>query len=263
MKKPQQLPLFDLRVPRVLAPHADALAPDAAFSDSVLHGDLDAGERGPFSAARPFLKQVSPAQLRALHSLFTSYAPRFFPSTSSADVLPTAAGLLPGQPGVGEADFTLRCEPLAASPDVTREQRLAVASRIIGRHIASFTELSSAEAARLIDMMKRALGRKIRPARKRPDRDQAQAYGTHGRRSSHSKEIRLVDEQTLDLIDSLVARLGWDAARFEGFLRSASSPLRSGAIRTLPEANKIIWALRNMLRKKERSNSDMVTRRAR
>lgn len=143
-----------------------------------------------------------------------------------------------------------------------REQRLAVASRVIGRTISSFTELSSDEAARLIDALKKALGQETRPRRKRPDRDQAQAYGTAGLRANSSNEIRLVDEDTLQLVNRLLAKLGWDQARFSNFLRSNSSPVRSGAIRTLPEANKVIWALKNMVRAQERRESKNNNRRA-
>jgi hypothetical protein len=130
-----------------------------------------------------------------------------------------------------------------------RENRLALASQIVGRQIDSFTELHKAEAGKLIDVMKRALGQKVRAARNIPDRDQAQAYGTAGRRGHATKEIRLVDDQTMELLDSLIAQLGWTRERFDAFLRSGSSPVHGGSIRTLQQANKVIWALRNMVRR--------------
>lgn len=213
MKAPQQLPLFDL-------------------------------SRVP---------RVSPAQLRALHSLLRSYA-LHVSHQHAHRVLPMAPDLLSAEHGMGEADRFLRCEPLAASPDLTRDQRLAVASKIIKREIGSFTELSSGEAATLIDAMKKALGQKTRPARKRPDRDQAQAYGTAGRRDDSTKEIRLIDDRTLSLIDSLVEQLGWTQERFQQFLASTHSPVASVKLRTLAEGNRVIWALRGMIRRQERSN---------
>jgi hypothetical protein len=91
----------------------------------------------------------------------------------------------------------------------------------------------------------------------RPDRDQARAYGTAGRRANPSKEIRLVDLPTLELVDRLRTQLGWTPARLTGFLRSSKSPVSGGVIRTLPEANGVIWALRNMLRR-ARSQSTSI-----
>jgi hypothetical protein len=164
--------------------------------------------------------RLSSAQLSALHSLIHFYAPRF----------------------LGQAGITM-----------DRGERLAWASDIVGRPLESFSALNAEEATRLIELMKRALGQEVKPAMRRsfwrrPDRDQAQAYGTAGRRSSGSKEIKLVDAPTLALIDKLLSQLGWSQIRFDAFLKSRNSPVRNGAIRTLAEANRVIWALRNMLR---------------
>jgi hypothetical protein len=138
--------------------------------------------------------------------------------------------------------------------DDARSARLAWASRIVGHRLDSFSALRADEAARLIDLMKKALGQEITPAaRRRPDRDQAHAYGTAGRRANHSNEIRLVDAPTLELLGDLRLQLGWTPERFAGFLNSTSSPVRGGAIRMLGEANSVIWALRNMLRRAARA----------
>jgi hypothetical protein len=51
------------------------------------------------------------------------------------------------------------------------------------------------------------------------------------------------------LLDRLLGRLGWTRERLDAFLRSRKSPVRSGAIRTLAEANRVIWALKRMLRR--------------
>jgi hypothetical protein len=162
---------------------------------------------------------LSPFQSAALHALFRQYAPRFL-----------------------------------GAARIERRERLAWASDIVGRELESFSDLRSTEGARLIDLMKRSLGQPVTPPQqrysRRPDRDQAHAYGTAGRRDQGTNEIRLVDAPTRELLDSLLAQLGWTAARFEAFLHSKSSPVRSGAIRTLPEANRVIWALRNMLRRR-------------
>jgi hypothetical protein len=165
----------------------------------------------------------SPLQLAALHSLFRFYSRRFLGSIT-----------------------------------VERAERLAWAADRLGRPLASFAELTADEAAKLIDLMKDALGQTITPPKRRgswqrPDRDQARAYGTAGRRGQPSKEIRLVDLPTLELVDRLRAQLGWSPARLEGFLKSSKSPVSGGVIRTLPEANGVIWALRNMLRRASRN----------
>lgn len=163
--------------------------------------------------------QPSPLQLAALHSLFRVYSRR-----------------------------------ILGSATVKREERLAWAADRLNRPLASFAELTADEAATLIDLMKGALGQTVTPPKRRgswqrPDRDQARAYGTAGRRGQPSKEIRLVDLPTLELVDRLRTQLGWSPARLEAFLKSSKSPVSGGMVRTLPEANGVIWAMRKMLRR--------------
>jgi hypothetical protein len=172
--------------------------------------------------------QLHPSQLTALHALFHQYASRCLGRAGSA---------------------------------IERRERLAWASDNLGRPLESFSSLRSEEAARLIDLMKRALGQEVTPPRspwRRPDRDQARAYGTAGRRGNTSKEVQLVDAPTLALLDRLVAQLGWTRARLDAFLQSKSSPVPGGVVRTLPQANRVIWALKKMLRRaaKPSTNSD-------
>jgi hypothetical protein len=218
-------------------------------------------------------EKISPAQLRALHSLFHQLAPRsgFIATESAAQrsrysfVLSGSAnesgGPCSGKPplilgddrasSLMEGDDSVK--PPKSSPIFSseRDQRLAWASSVIGRDVASFTALTSSEAATLIDALKRELGQPVRPprSRRRPNRDQAHAYGTAGRRNSSTNEIRLVDAATLELIADLVDQLGWTQERLDAFLHSRMSPVRSGSIRTLPEANRVIWALKNMMRR--------------
>ncbi len=175
---------------------------------------------------------LSPPQLTALHSLFHLYAPRFLDATNGGGT------------------------------DGARSARLAWASGIIGRELSSFNELQPGEAAELIETMKEALGQEISPAkrpRQRPGRDLALAYGTSGRRSESSNEIRLVDAPTSELLDRLRGELGWTRERLDAFLHSKHSPVRSGAIRTLAEANRVMWCLKSFLRRGKHAKSGLAS----
>jgi hypothetical protein len=197
-------------------------------------------------------QRPSPRQINALLSLYRIYKSRFSACGEHAERAERplcSSGPFSRKRDAVHAQLTL---PLFNQDDSARAQRLAWASGIIGREVSSFTELLPEEAATLIDTLKRSLGQKVNPpSRRRPDRDQAQAYGTAGRRDQDAKEIQLVDEPTLDLIAGLVVELGWSVERFNSFLVSHTSPVRSGAVRTLAEANRVIWALKDMLRKRE------------
>jgi hypothetical protein len=175
--------------------------------------------------------KLSKRQLQALHSLFHMYAPRLLDATDGG-----------------------------AGSDSARSARLAWASGIVEREISSFSDLRPDEAAQLIETMKKALGQEINPPKRsrqrRPGRDLAHAYGTSGRRSESSNQIQMVDEPTLALLDRLCEQLGWTRKRLDAFLHSKHSPVRSGAIRTLAEANRVIWVLKSLLRRKPSGQND-------
>ncbi len=61
--------------------------------------------------------------------------------------------------------------------------------------------------------------------------------------------IELVDAPTLELLHRLLGQLGWTRERLDAFLHSSKSPVRSGVIRTMAEANRVIWSLKRMLRR--------------
>src|SRR5712691_9121399 len=182
---------------------------------------------------KPWLKKPGNlwrSQLVALHSLFHLYAPRFLNAANG---------------GAGTND--------------ARSARLAWASGIVGRELSSFNELQPDEAAQLIENMKSALGQEINPAKRsrqrRPGRDLALRYGRAGRRDDDSNEIQMVDAPTLELLERLREQLGWTLARLDAFLRSRQSPVRSGTIRTLADANRVIWCMRTFLRRGKRSTT--------
>jgi len=129
-----------------------------------------------------------------------------------------------------------------------REARLGWVADAIGRQISSFRDLRADEANTAIDAIQKLLPQELLK-RKRPSRRLAQAYGTAGRRGQEQKEVQLVDAPTLELLHRLLGQLGWRRERLDAFLHSSKSPVRSGVIRTMAEANRVIWSLKRMLRR--------------
>jgi hypothetical protein len=129
-----------------------------------------------------------------------------------------------------------------------REARLGWVAGTIGRQIGSFRELTAAEAATAIEAVQKHLPPELL-RRKRPSRATAQAYGRAGRKGQGDTEVRLADAETWHLLEVLLGKLGWTRERLDAFLRSSKSPVRSGMIRTLAEANRVIWVLKSLLRR--------------
>jgi hypothetical protein len=130
-----------------------------------------------------------------------------------------------------------------------RGARLGWVAGAIGRQISSCSELTAAEGKTAIDAIQKHLPAEML-MRTRPSRETARAYGTAGRKSAHkSTEVRMADAGTLQLLANLCTALGWGRERLDAFLRSRKSPVRSGTIRTLAEANRVIWILKSMLRR--------------
>jgi len=134
-------------------------------------------------------------------------------------------------------------------PEQSKAARLAWIGLKIGRRISSCKDLSKAEAAEAIRAIQKCLPGEL--VRGGPDRDQAKALGNAGRKGAESKQIALPDANTMQLLQTLLTALGWARARLDLFLHSPKSPVR-GAIRTLADANKVIWALKGILRRRER-----------
>lgn len=135
--------------------------------------------------------------------------------------------------------------------DSSREARLCWASNAVGRSISSFSDLTNGEANELIDSLQIELGQAFEPAlpARMRDRDRAQAAGTEGRKDAPRNSTTLVSPEDLKRVHDAAARLGWTEEQLERWLHSKSSPLKgSSAIRTLGEANRVWWALKNMLK---------------
>jgi hypothetical protein len=132
-----------------------------------------------------------------------------------------------------------------------RKERLEFAGVYLHKCVKSYRDLSFADAQDLIRILKTAVGQADNPRRSRGrmrDRDRAHDAGTHGRRGYNRNHEVLVSAEDLARIAGAIARLGWTPERLQAWLRSRSSPLRGRMeIRTLADANKIWWALKNQL----------------
>lgn len=172
---------------------------------------------------------ISPEQLRALQTLYGIHARR------SLDV----AGADP------------------------RAERLAWASRNIGRALGSFTELRRPEAEALLNSLRGELGEGSELRRRPRDRYTARAAGTHGRRGRVGNDQVMATRQDTEAIDELRERLGWSQEQLAAWLSSSSSPIRGQAsptLRTWSDCNRVRWALKAMLKRagKWRSRSRAV-----
>jgi hypothetical protein len=135
----------------------------------------------------------------------------------------------------------------------SREERLGWASLRLRKPVSSFSDLTADDAGWLIDQIQTQLGVKA-PAkpRKRLDRDQARRAGIDGRHDGQefSSAPEMASSADLATIESYYARLGWERAQFDAWMRSSRSPLKHKAapsIATVADANRVRWALKGML----------------
>jgi hypothetical protein len=147
---------------------------------------------------------------------------------------------------------------LAAHTDqgADRAARLAWASALVrpnGPALASFKELSSADAAFLIDTLQGQLGVQApAPPRRRLDRDAARKAGTEGRRGYRTNELTMASAADIARVDKIRERIGWSREQFDAWLRSQRSPLQhrsSPRIISLGDANQVWWALKRIAKR--------------
>jgi hypothetical protein len=138
-----------------------------------------------------------------------------------------------------------------------RAARLGWLAGAVGRQLGSAKELTVEEAVTAIQAIQKHLPPELL-RRKRPERRLAYAYGTAGRRGVDSKTVRMADADTWSLIDRLLGQLGWTRDRLDAFIRSSKSPLRGRLISTLGDANRVIWALKGMLRRADASAKRVI-----
>ena len=139
---------------------------------------------------------------------------------------------------------TLAARAFAGDTDEEkRAARLAWASAEIGRPIVSFRELRGDEAMRLIGKLKTSLGQPDTPRRRN---------STHGRRNVTVTVPVMAGPEDLARVDRARIEAGMSSEGLAAWLASKTSPIgpRGDArIRTLADANKIVWALRAMARR--------------
>jgi hypothetical protein len=149
-----------------------------------------------------------------------------------------------------------------------REARIAWASEQLGHPVASFKDLSKADAHTLIDRLQGALGIAPSKPRRRARRDD-HAAGTEGRRAPAAGNGALPDSrgqvrtiataEDVERIQNALQRLGWTQGQYEAWLRSARSPLARKVggtriaptditLRTLHDTNRVWWALKGILK---------------
>jgi hypothetical protein len=134
-------------------------------------------------------------------------------------------------------------------PGSSREARLAWASQLTARSVASFSALTIEEGKRLIDTLQDAVGHKHPAQKKRrpPTTRDRQKKGTEGRHDQIHAETTIAGPSEFELIQQALSRLGWTQARLEAFLRSPRSPIKPHTqIRTLYQANRVYWASRKL-----------------
>jgi hypothetical protein len=132
-----------------------------------------------------------------------------------------------------------------------RASRLQWASEVLGHPVESFSRLTTEEGKRLIDNLQAVLGvAETAPTRRRMSKREAQKLGTEGRGDQMHDESTLLDgtESIFTKIRSDMTALGWNESRLRLFLRSSRGPNNGReTIRTLSEANKVHWALKNLV----------------
>jgi hypothetical protein len=123
-----------------------------------------------------------------------------------------------------------------------REARLAWATQILGREVASFRDLWTEEAARLIDECKTALGQPISP------KPAKRSYKTGSARPKGVVQIATADD--LRQVHSWREQFGLSLEQFDSWLASPHSPTRGRKLLTVANCRAVTIALRAMIRRR-------------
>jgi len=180
---------------------------------------------------------ITPAQLRRLQTLYSQFERH------------TLDALGPDLPWG---------TPPSQVADANRTSRLEWATQACGRRIDSFKDITLVEAKRLIEQLQGVLNVKApNKSPRRQSRKHGQKLGTEGRRDQIHNETTIAGPAEFALIKRDIDRLGWSIERMNGFLfHSARGPLRGKTqIRTLSDANKAHWAMKNLKPDHERQTT--------
>ena len=122
-----------------------------------------------------------------------------------------------------------------------RAARLAWAASIVGRAVSSFSDLSSEEAATLIDSLKRETGQTVtaNPERKRAVRSA---------RAENVAVFATADD--LRTVHLWREGLGWSLEQLDAWLASSHSPTRGRKLLTRAACRATVTALRAMVRRR-------------
>jgi len=127
--------------------------------------------------------------------------------------------------------------PAGDEPD-PRVARLAWAASIVGHPVLSFRDLSSEEAATLIDSLKREMGQTVtaKPERKR------------AARSTPSEKVAVfATADDLRTVHLWREGLGWSLEQLDAWLASSHSPTRGRKLLTRAACRATVTALRVMV----------------
>jgi hypothetical protein len=156
------------------------------------------------------MKNISGAQLQALHVLYS----RFAEHVHDGETLNEDAG---------------------------RHRRLAWAQEQLGRPVDSFRNLTMNDAAKLIDSLKSLLGQPV-IAPRRPPRSRS--------RQRDSKVVAMATQHDFRKVELLREAYGMTVEQFDHWLASPHSPTQGRKLVTAANCRAVCVALRQMLRRR-------------
>jgi hypothetical protein len=122
-----------------------------------------------------------------------------------------------------------------------RQARLAWATQIVGREIATFRDLWTDEAAKLIDECKTALGQPIspKPAKRSHRKSELATKGV----------VQIATADDLRQVHFWREQFGLSLEQFDSWLASPHSPTRGRKLLTVANCRAVTIALRAMIRR--------------
>lgn len=144
--------------------------------------------------------------------------------------------------------------PGESRPIDVRAQRIGFLTGVVKRSISSSKDLTQAEAETAIRALTKMVPAHLNTRKRKPPmpRDRAQELGTAGRKGFNAG-TSLAGAEEWKRISALLAELNWTMKTLEEHLQSNRSPIgKGGKILTMAHANRVRWALKNILRSRKR-----------